>query len=570
MNYLQKNAGFISKVILLIICLLLFLPNMGDYPFIDTDETKFVSIAKDMLHNSDWINIKLNNQNLFNINPFTIWIINLSCLIFGKISLEAVRLPISIISIFGIFSIFVILKGILRKTYSFLIATIMATCLGTLIFSRIATNYMIYTVFNMLYVLFSYRIIFKSKTKYWAGLYTFSTLAFLTGGLFGLVIPLLSTIAMHIFAGKIKDVFKLKNIIVGILIITILALPWYGIMIHKHGFEFVKEYLTAYNIIKFAGLKETFSVICMFILGFLPWSFSFLWIIIQRFKDIYNSVISYFKENSQAKLKEKWEKLQLIDKFLSINAIVFCVAGLFAILYGSKYTFLVLFMMFPASCIAGNYWYEYIIKKEHDKSIFFATMVPNLIFITCSFIGLFGHNIVNQWLFHSLKHIIVPLVIIFFVIPIISIFAVILKGRVTPFISNLVLMLSLSFVITSNIFNFITINGGENDLIKFANIAKKDNAVLTAYIPSRKHSLVYYYDKPVEFLNSKNIDELKKYLNKNPEAYIVVEIKEMSNVERNEIKFIIIDAGKRYCLIQKMPEHIEKIESEKEPEIFVY
>ena len=118
MNYLQKNAGLISKVVLLVICLLLFLPNIGGYPFIDTDETKFVSIAKDMLHNSDWINIKLNDQNLFNINPFTIWIINFSCLIFGKISLEAVRLPISIISIIGIFSIFVILKGILRKTYS--------------------------------------------------------------------------------------------------------------------------------------------------------------------------------------------------------------------------------------------------------------------------------------------------------------------------------------------------------------------------------------------------------------------------------------------------------------------
>ena len=197
-------------------------------------------------------------------------------------------------------------------------------------------------------------------------------------------------------------------------------------------------------------------------------------------------------------------------------------------------------------------------------------MIPNIILIVCSLLGLFGHNIINQWLFHGLNHLIVPLVIIFFIIPIISIFSVILKGRIAPFIANLILMISLSFVITSNIFNFITLNGGENDLIKFANLAKKENNRLTAFIPSRKHSLVYYYDKPVEFLNTKNINILKEYIERNPDTYIVVEIKEMSKVEQNDIKFIIIDTGKRYCLIQKRPEHLKENDDEKEPEVFVY
>ena len=570
MNYLQKNAGAISKVILLIICILLFIPNIANYPFIDTDETKFVSIAKDMLNNSDWINIKLNGNNIFDINPFLIWIINLSCLVLGKISLEAVRLPISLITILGIFSIFVILKGILRKTYSFIIATIMATCLGTLIFSRIATNDMLFAVFTMMSILFSYRIIFKSKVKYWAGLYFFATLAFLTGGLFGLLIPLFSVITIHLFAGKLKEVFNIKHLTLGFVIFAILSFPWFGIMIYKHGINFIHEYLSTYNFTKYVGIKETFATLGFFVLGFSPWAFSFLWIIGQRFKDIFSAVISYFKENSQEKLKEKWEKLQLIDKFLSLNTIVFAISLIFAILYGSKYIFLILFMMFPASCIAGNYWYEYIIKKEHDKSIFFATMIPNIILIVCSLLGLFGHNIINQWLFHGLNHLVIPLVIIFFVIPVISIFAVILKGRIAPFVANIILMISLSFVITSNIFNFITLNGGENDLIKFANLAKKDNNLLTAFIPARKHSLVYYYDRPVEFLKTGDINILKEYIEKNPEVYIVVEIKEMSKVEQNGIKFIIIDTGKRYCLIQKMPESIEENLDTKEPEIFVY
>lgn len=570
MNYLQKNAGFISKIVLLVICILLFLPNIANYPFIDTDETRFVSMAKDMLNNNDWINITLNGNQVLNVNPLVIWLINFSCLLFGKISLEAVRFPISIITILGIYSIYIILKGILRKTYSFIISVIMATCLGTLIFSRIATSDMLFAIFTMISILFAYRIIFKSKIKYWAGLYFFATLSFLTGGLFGILIPLLSVVTMHIFAGKVKELFNIKHLILGILIFSIIGCPWYVMMLYKNGINFPEEYLSSYNFIKYIGIKETFVVLGLFILGFLPWAFSFLWILGQRFKGIMASVISYFKDNSQNKLKEKWEELQLIDKFLSINTIVFFVSLIFAILYGYKFTFLILFMMFPASCIAGNYWYEYIVKKEHDKSIFFATMIPNLILIVCSLLGLFGHNILNQWLFHGLNHIIIPLVIIFFVIPVISIFSVILKGRIAPFVANLILMISLSFVITTNIFNFITLNGGENDLIKFANLSKKENNTLTAFIPSRKHSLTYYYDKPVEFLDTTNIEVLKEYIEKNPEAYIVVEIKDMSRVEQNEIKFIIIDTGKRYCLIQKMPQNLEEKQDTKEPEIFVY
>ena len=110
MDYLRKNSSLISIVILFIVCLLLYFPNIGGYPFIDTDETKFVSIAKDMLNYSDWINIKINGENVFDISPLFFWITNLSCLLFGKISNEVVRLPISIISAIGIIFLYISLR----------------------------------------------------------------------------------------------------------------------------------------------------------------------------------------------------------------------------------------------------------------------------------------------------------------------------------------------------------------------------------------------------------------------------------------------------------------------------
>lgn len=574
MYYLKKNATIVSTFVLIIICFLLYFTNISNYPFIDTDETKFVSIAKEMLNYNDWVNIKLNGAIVFDVSPLFVWITNLSCIIWGKISTEAVRLPISITTIFGIITLFFVVKKLLRKTYAFIIAIIFATCLGTLIFSRLATNDMLFTIFTMISILFSFRSILATKeqstTKYWVGTHIFTTFAFLSGGILGLLVPFFSIVAMHIFAGKHRELFNPKYQLIGLLIFLTLCCPWYIVMISKHGLPFIEQNIQAYNFINHISPKKVLNVFGIFALGFSPWIFSFLWVLGKNFKDIVKSVFSYFKENSEEKLKEKWNKLNKIEQFISLNTIVFFTTLVFAILYGYKYTFLILFMMFPASCISGHYWYEYIIKKNHDKSIFFATMIPNIMLIACSIIALLGHNVINKWLFHGLNHLIVPLVILFFIIPLISIFSVMLNGRIAPFVSNLILMISLSFIITPNIFNFITSNGGENDLINFARIANKDNATLSAFIPSKKYSLVYYYDKPITFNNSNDLDLLKNYLKNNPHAYVVVEIKDMWKIEEHKIKYMLLDSGKRYCLIQQAPEGIINQEEEKEPEIIIY
>ena len=131
-------------------------------------------------------------------------------------------------------------------------------------------------------------------------------------------------------------------------------------------------------------------------------------------------------------------------------------------------------------------------------------------------------------------------------------------------------MISLSFVISPSIFNFIALNGGENDLITYASLANNDNVKLAAFISSKKYSLLYYYDKPVEFHNNNDIDWLKIYLNEHPLSYVVAEIKDLWAIEEEKIKYILLDAGKRYCLIQHMNYDIEKNEDDAEPEVIVY
>ena len=129
-------------------------------------------------------------------------------------------------------------------------------------------------------------------------------------------------------------------------------------------------------------------------------------------------------------------------------------------------------------------------------------------------------------------------------------------------------MIALSSILAPTFFNFMIANGGEKDLITFANLASKENVKLTAYIPSKKHSITYYYDDKVNFKHNNDIEWLKNFLKENHNDYVIVEIKNLWEIEENKIPYMLIDSGKRYCLIQHLPEAIQEIQ--KEPEVIIY
>ena len=57
---------------------------------------------------------------------------------------------------------------------------------------------------------------------------------------------------------------------------------------------------------------------------------------------------------------------------------------------------------------------------------------------------------------------------------------------------------------------------------------------------------------------------------KNPHEYVIVEIKDLWDIEAKKIPYLLIDSGKRYCLIQHSPSSLKSIEKDEEPEIIVF
>lgn len=573
MNIIKRYPTLFLTIILLFICIGIYCVNLGEFPLVDYDESKYVLIAKDAINSHHWIHLKLNGTNFFEIPPLLFWIMDTSFLIFGKISTFTARIPFTLYCILGILCLFLTISKIFTKFYALIISLILATCLGFIIFAHLATNDMLYAISSMISILFAYLLIFSrnenKKTILWFFIYFFTCIAVFSGGLFGFL-PLIIVTIMHIFAGKQKKIFNPANIILCICILTVLLSPWFIYMIKLNGMDYIKDFISSYNLLKYGGIKKYLYNATLFLLGFMPWTCAFLWIIGTRFKDICSSFLSYIKDDSQEKLSQKWKKLKKTDKFLSLNTIVFFTTFIFVILYGSKYTFLILFLMFPAACISGHYWYEYIYREKRDKSIFFATVMPNILFIILSVVLWFSHYNIDKYLVYGVNILIIPLVMLFSIIPIISIFSVILSGRMSAFIANLILMIGLSFIITPNGYGFIIANSGEGDLIKFARMANEKKVNLHAFLPSKKYSLVYYYDGNIDFHNDNEYEWLSKFLTENKKDYVIVEIKALWAIEEKDIKYLLIDSEKRYCLIKHLPKAVEKkIEAEGEPEVII-
>ena len=556
---LSRNILYI--LILTAACISAFFLNIAEYPFIEAAESKFALIAKDMLNSGSWTDISLHGEPFFDIQPLYFWLVNLSCIFFGKISQEALRLPVSIAAAAGVFILYFGLKRIFTKTYAFITAMIFISSFGVLLAARFSSPDISAAISALTAVLSGYNAVFAKKYKplMYALMYLFSAFSVLSGGIFG-IIPVIAVFLIHILSGSIKEFFKPLNFIFGFVLFLAIAAPWHLFMLYKHGSGYICSFFEASAAVSPFNAEIPVTVLLLSAAAFFPWVFSFAAVLIAASNDKNSKYFLYC--NSVYSLKERWAELKKSERFIAANIALFVITLIPALIFGLKYPFLILLLIFPASCISGVFWYRYITKIQHRKSIFISSVIFNLILILFSLFILFAYNTRLYEGLQGLKNILAPLVFVFFIIPVINIFTVIVKGKKTAFSANIVLMLSLSFMLPE-ILNFACSISGENSLVRFALEARMNDAPLAAYISSNKNSIEYYYDNPVEFKGRFEEKEVLNFLRENPDAYVIAEIKDMLLLESKQAGgYELLDSGWKYCLIQykQNPQEEEIIE----------
>ena len=283
----------------------------------------------------------------------------------------SVNIPAVITSAYGVLLTYFLGRKIASKKYGIISALILSSCLEFVF----AANY---SAFDMLFAVCAVSAVYAGlytlfcsyghRRFFWWSAYIFAGCAFVLKGLPGLLIPVLGILISYIPSGKIKNLLNPLYFIPGVLLFLAVL--------------FLKQPLdTGFHI----QLYSKFLI--AFLLGFIPWVFSFLAQIFVYLKKRANDTRMYF---------EKFSELQPIKQFMLVNTVflfvILCLSFFFKTLSGTY----LLPAMFPASMLVGKFWFDYIFKDENERAVNMSTLILNFILVAAAgLILLFYEFVIN-------------------------------------------------------------------------------------------------------------------------------------------------------------------------------
>lgn len=541
-DFVKKHKEAFAIAAILTACYCLYFFSMGNYPLIDVDETRYVAMSRDMFQTKDFLTLYLNGDFFFEKPPLYFWFEALSFGLFGKITELTARIPVALTATFGVFLMYFLGRKISSKKYGMISALILASCFEYIVLARVAILDMLLcvciatSVFSGIFTLFSSD---NYKKYFWWLAYIFAGLGVMAKGIPGVAIPALTLFFVYLTAGKIKELFKPLYILPGLIFFLLITLPWHIMMLHEHGHLFYREYIYKHHIERFVnsaelGRKEPFYYFFgAFFVGFMPWIISFV-----------SQIVVYLKK-SLKKTKEyftRFNDLQPLEQFMVINSIFFLVVFIFFSSASTKLPTYILPCMFPAAFITGKFWFDYIYKDENERAVNISTLILNFAFLGAAAALMIAPQFIREADRAGLVAMQIPGMILILTSVIVNSFAIFKDKKLLHFAALVSFMAILSMFSSKMIFPYL-VSFGQDELIKYSQVAKKDNAELSSLGFGSRYSLMYYRDKKVNFLGS----DIPSNENISKQEYVIVRNKRNSDFEKS-YKYEIIEKGNKYSL----------------------
>ena len=540
-EFLIKYQGLFTILGLGILFYFIFFHNIWAYALMDVDESRYVSMSKDMFNTKDFLTLYLNNEFFFEKPPLYFWGECLSFAIFGKITEFTARFPVALYGTLCGYLTYFIGKKVYSRSYGVVSALILATSLEFLILAKFAILDIVVAAcvwFSLAFGMLTNFCSEKNKKYFWWLFYIFSGLAVMAKGIPGFVIPFGSMFFISIYSKKFKEIFRPQYFLVGFILFFLIVLPWHIIMLKMHDPLFFNEYVMKHHVARFLGSNEIgrqqpfYFYFLTILWGFFPWILSTLTVLIRKI----------FKRDF------KFKDLSDIQRFMVYNGIIAIFTLLF---FSSSKTKLITYILpiYPSlACLGGYIWTNYIEKGEYSRFINKTVYVLGGIFVLASFVALFTNLFLPEQLALDIAPAKPLCIVLLFLAGIFSIVFAKKEKYLGVFFTYVILMLSLSAFGTEKFFN-IDYKFGQDDLLKFAQYSKENNKTLSCLGFTHKYSLIYYGEKPVYYSNDKDLDAIKNELNKN-DNLVIMRKKDITD-EIKSLNYNILEEGRRYILMEK-------------------
>ncbi|MEB3281424.1 MAG: glycosyltransferase family 39 protein [Lyngbya sp.] len=309
-----KTTWGLSIVGLLLICSIAFLWNLGNTGLVDETEPLFAEAARQMVLTGDWITPYFNGETRFDKPPLVYWLMAVGYQVFG-VNEWAVRFPSALGAIVLTVSCFLTLRHFgffpsnftadsRQKTRQLWLSAwiggaiaafnpetlvwgrqgvsdmLLSGCMGTALFcffwgyveegkktTKITEKFSISQLF----------LDFSLPNKWYLAFYVLLGLAVLTKGPVGIVLPGLIIISFLLYIGNFRQVLQEAKPILGAIIFTVIALPWYVLVILRNGQTYIDSFFGYHNIERFTNVVNGHDAPWYFyflvvLIGFMPWS----------------------------------------------------------------------------------------------------------------------------------------------------------------------------------------------------------------------------------------------------------------------------------------------------------
>lgn len=540
--FIQNHAEWFTVLGLCILFYFLFFHNIWSYALMDVDESRYVSMSKDMFNSKDFLTLYLNKEFFFEKPPLYFWSECLSFAFWGKITEATARFPVALYGTLSCFMIYILGRKIISRTYGVISSLILATSLEFLILAKFAILDIVLAscvTCALCFGILTYFVKENNKKYMWWLFYIFSGLAVLAKGIPGFVIPFGSMFFISIYSKNFKELFKPQYFIVGFLLFFGITLPWHIIMLNIHDPLFFNEYIMKHHVARFLGSSEIgrqqpfYFYLLTILWGFFPWILSVLSVFIHKI----------IKKDFIFKAENNTQKLMVFAGIITLFTLLF---------FSSSKTKLITYILpiYPILALLGGYiWNKYIKNNEYSSTINITVYIIGGIFIIAGIAALFTSLYLPQELNSDISEAKPLCIALLLITGIATVYFAKIKRYANIFASYVIFMLALSAFGTGLFFN-IDYKFGQNDLMKFAQIAKENNKTISCYRFSHKYSLIYYRDgnEPIVYGKEFNIEDLKRELNKD-NNYVIIKKKQIDD-DIKKLKYNIIDSGRRYVLVE--------------------
>ncbi|MBP1765585.1 MAG: hypothetical protein H6Q65_2643, partial [Firmicutes bacterium] len=264
MNFCQKKEFWL----LVAISALVMFFNLGGIPLLDPDEPVYAETPLEMIAAHDFLSPRIYGEFWYDKPPMYYWLVAAAFQIFG-VNEFAARFPSALLAVFCVAFVYFSGSRLLGRTAGLTGALVLATSVEYFYLGKAAVTDITLT-FCLTVALLSFL-----REKYYL-FYVFCGLAVLTKGPVGCLFPG-AIIFLYMLVTRQFGILKKMKLPVGIILFSLIALPWYIVMYNIHGSIFLDTFIGFHNITRFTSPEHPevvlwYYFIPVLLLGFFPWT----------------------------------------------------------------------------------------------------------------------------------------------------------------------------------------------------------------------------------------------------------------------------------------------------------